>query len=293
MEDRYYVRFKGRVLGPMSGDKTKELVRRGQITRLHELSPDGIEWRKAEEFTEFYPKKSIVQAVTEAVTEQQKPKQAEAVEWFVHMDGQNQGPVEESSIRLWINSGRVTPDSLVWKDGMAEWLAAEIVCPQWFVGRGTSVSVGTSAKATSSGLDSLDAICMELRRQSFWIYSTSIVGLFACTCQILWWVFVLVSQIVAPPNNGQAVVVGLIGTFIGTVFSGLGMFCSVQLLRYANCVAVLKHAPTDQNTLAAAQRLSGVWLFVGIYVFTTIIFFSILGLLIYVGTLRSLYLISN
>ncbi|MDX1928718.1 MAG: DUF4339 domain-containing protein [Pirellulaceae bacterium] len=292
MEDRYYVRFKGRVLGPMSGDKTKELVRRGQITRVHELSPDGIEWRKAEEFTEFYPKKPIVQVVTEAVTEQQKPKQAEAIEWFVHMDGQNQGPVEESSIRLWINSGRVTPDSLVWKDGMAEWLAAEIVCPQWFAGRAANVGSNTSAK-TVNGSDSLEAICTELRRQTFWIYSTSIVGLFACGCQILWWLFVLISQIVAPPDNSQAVVVGLIGTFIGAIFSGLGMFCSVQLLRYANSVAVLKHAPTDQNTLVAARRLSGVWLFVGIYVFTTIVFFSILGLLIYVGTLRSLYLISN
>lgn len=276
----------------MSGDKTKELVRRGQITRVHELSPDGIEWRKAEEFTEFYPKKSIVQAVTEAVTEQQKPKQIEAFEWFVHMDGQNQGPVEESSIRLWINSGRVTPDSLVWKDGMAEWLAAEIVCPQWFAGRGANIS-SSSAKVAGGSVDSLGEICAELRRQTFWIYSTSIVGLFACGCQILWWLFILISQIVAPPNNGQAVVVGLIGTLIGTVFSGLGMFCSVQLLRYANSVAVLKHAPTDQNTLAAARRLSGVWLIVGIYVFTTIVFFSILGLLLYVGVLRSLYLTSN
>ncbi len=53
----------------MSADKTRELVRRGQITRVHELSPDGIEWRKAEEFTEFYPKKAIVQTVAEVAAE--------------------------------------------------------------------------------------------------------------------------------------------------------------------------------------------------------------------------------
>ena len=296
MEDRYYVRFKGRVLGPMSGEKTQELVRRGQITRLHELSPDGIEWRKAEEFTEFYPKKSALQAIAAAVVEQEKPKPAEEAEWYVHMDGQNHGPVEESNIRMWISSGRVTTESLVWKDGMAEWMAAELVKPQWFAGR-----VNSSARSTTSATldnnagstESVEAICLEMRRQQFWIYLTAIVALFVVTCQLLWWGFLMINQIVAPARDGSTVAVGLLATFFGALFSGFGLFCAIQLLRYANSTSVLKHAPSANNLVIAARRLSSMWLFVGIYVLTTVIFFLLLGLLTYVGVLRALYQFSN
>ena len=291
MEDRYYVRFKGRVLGPMSGEKTNELVRRGQITRVHELSPDGIEWRKAEEFTEFYPKRSLVQAATEAVTDQQKPKQSEVAEWFVHMDGQNQGPAEESSIRLWIASGRVTPDSLVWKDGMAEWLAAELVRPQWFAGRIATTT--TSTKFDGGSAESLDVICSELRRQAFWIYFLAIVALFVSGIQVLWCLFVFVTQIAAPPNNGTAVLIGLMVNFFAALFSAYGLFCGVQLLRYANSVAVLKHAPSEQNMLVSTRRLSIVWFFVGIYVLTMLICSAVIGTLIYAGSLRALTQFSN
>ena len=291
MEDRYYVRFKGRVLGPMSGEKTKELVRRGQITRVHELSPDGIEWRRAEEFAEFYPKKAVVQSVTEAVTEQQKPKQTETAEWFVHMDGQSQGPVEEASIRLWIASGRVAPDSLVWKDGMAEWLAAELVRPQWFAGR--SVAATSATKSNGDSNASGDAICLELRRQTFWIYFLAIVSLFFSGCQVLWCLFALVTQIAAPPNNGTAVLIGLMFTFFASLLSAYGLFCGIQVLRYANSVAVLKHAPSEQNVLAATRRLSAIWLFVGIYVLTILVCSAVFGTLFYAGSLRALTQFSN
>ncbi len=57
LEERYYVRFKGRVLGPMSKDKTIELIRRGQISRMHELSPDGLAWKPAEDLPSCFPRR--------------------------------------------------------------------------------------------------------------------------------------------------------------------------------------------------------------------------------------------
>ena len=52
--DQYYVRFRGRTLGPLSTQKIHDLVRRGQVTRMHELSLDGAIWRRADEFPEFF-----------------------------------------------------------------------------------------------------------------------------------------------------------------------------------------------------------------------------------------------
>ncbi len=291
MEDRYYIRFKGRVLGPMSGEKTKELVRRGQITRVHELSPDGIEWRKAEEFEEFYPKKAIIQATTELVTEQKRSQPAESAEWYVHMDGQNHGPVEESNIRMWISSGRVTTESLVWKEGMPEWLAAELVKPQWFAGLSASVS---AAKPTESFSEySNEVFCEELRSRVFWIYTTSIIGIFCCGSAFIFCLFNLVTLVVAPIGSGQSVIVRLLFFLANGWFSGFGLFCGILLLRYANDVAVLKHAPTPQNVLRSVRRLSSFWLFAGIQVLTSVLFFLTIALLLYTGVFRTVYLLTN
>ena len=202
------------------------------------------------------------------------------------MDGQNQGPVEESSIRLWIASGRVTPDSLVWKDGMTEWLAAELVRPQWFAGRSLAATATTKSSGDSNEL--LDAISLGLRRQTFWIYFLAIVALFVSGCQVLWCMFALVTQIAAPPNNGNAVLVGLMITFFASLFSAYGLFCGIQVLRYANSVAVLKHAPSEQNVLTATRRLSAIWLLVGIYVLTILVCSAVFGTLFYADSLRAL-----
>ena len=133
LEERYYVRFKGRVLGPMSKDKTIELIRRGQISRMHELSPDGLAWRPAEEFGELFPKKvePAPQAAQQSKTEA-APVAQPIEQWYAHIDGQNVGPVDEENLRMLAASGRLLADSLIWKNGMPEWLAAEVVRPNWF-----------------------------------------------------------------------------------------------------------------------------------------------------------------
>ncbi len=52
--ERLYIRFKGRVLGPLTGEKVAELVKRGQITKQHEISTDSTEWKKAEEYPDLF-----------------------------------------------------------------------------------------------------------------------------------------------------------------------------------------------------------------------------------------------
>ena len=50
-----YIRFKGRTLGPFSLERASEMKRRGQITRLHELSTDGMSWVKAVDVELLFP----------------------------------------------------------------------------------------------------------------------------------------------------------------------------------------------------------------------------------------------
>jgi len=50
---RYYVRFRGRLTGPLSRDVVFEQVKAGRITSLHEISTDGIGWEKMSEWREL------------------------------------------------------------------------------------------------------------------------------------------------------------------------------------------------------------------------------------------------
>lgn len=54
--------------------------------------------------------------------------------WYYATGGQRQGPVSEEQLRRLIASGQVTPLTLVWTDGMPEWVAAGSM-PQFFSGQ--------------------------------------------------------------------------------------------------------------------------------------------------------------
>ncbi|MFD3683642.1 SPFH domain-containing protein [Nocardiopsis sp. NPDC058631] len=48
-------------------------------------------------------------------------------EWFVGVDGQQQGPFDRDGLAQQAGGGRLTPDTLVWKAGMAQWAPARQV----------------------------------------------------------------------------------------------------------------------------------------------------------------------
>jgi len=58
--------------------------------------------------------------------------------WFIAVNGQSQGPYPESQIREQIMSGALSPDTLVWREGMQDWVYAS--------------QAGLAAPAASSGM---------------------------------------------------------------------------------------------------------------------------------------------
>ena len=63
-------------------------------------------------------------------------------QWFCHVDGKQYGPVDEAELRQWISQGRVKQDSLIWSEGMAEWIPASTLDMQ-------GVSAATAGPATN------------------------------------------------------------------------------------------------------------------------------------------------
>jgi GYF domain 2 len=276
LEERYYVRFKGRVLGPMSKDKTIELIRRGQISRMHELSPDGLAWRPAEEFTELFPKK--VEPAPQAAQQAKKdaaPVAQPAEQWYAHIDGQNVGPIEEDELRMLAASGRLLPDSLIWKNGMSEWLAAEVLKPTWFARTGRSQST-TGDQLNADTAASISEICAVTANRSFWVYLISICGIVFGGLGIIVHVYSLVGQVFSPADSGA--IVKLVFTLIMIAVFGFTEFCFVTLLRYANSISLLRHVQTVDTLREAARRLSSFWLYSGLFVLSSIIMFFLFTL---------------
>ena len=68
MDNQLYVRIRGRVLGPYDQEKLQSLARRGQLSRMHELSQDATNWVRASTYPELFVSEghSVASAAQEA-----------------------------------------------------------------------------------------------------------------------------------------------------------------------------------------------------------------------------------
>jgi hypothetical protein len=51
----YFVRTRGRVTGPFDRETLQKLVRRGAVSRVHEVSADRVNWSSAGEYEDLFP----------------------------------------------------------------------------------------------------------------------------------------------------------------------------------------------------------------------------------------------
>jgi len=68
MDTQLYLRVRGRVLGPYDQEKLQSLVRRGQLSRMHEVSTDGTHWVQAGTYPELFVAGALVPKVAPLAT---------------------------------------------------------------------------------------------------------------------------------------------------------------------------------------------------------------------------------
>lgn len=143
MSKSYYVHLQGRRIGPVGEADLARLIRSGQVTPETQVSEDGISW---------VPLGSVPQLAAAArqrphsstglgrgVPTSGSPPQAVFSEagtslagvgqsetsaddrWYVHWDGQTQGPISQSQLVELISRGAIGPTALVWHPSMSNW----------------------------------------------------------------------------------------------------------------------------------------------------------------------------
>ena len=137
---QWYVRMRGRVLGPFSPSQLASLRARGRLTEDHELSQDRRSWLKASEMPgafalsaqrEPQPARAVelewpvASSTAEApAPDQISPAASVEPQWFVARGSSHQGPMTHADVQRMINAGELGGNSLVWKQGMPAWQPA-------------------------------------------------------------------------------------------------------------------------------------------------------------------------
>jgi hypothetical protein len=138
----YYVRWRGRVTGPWSREQIVAMLSRGELSRRHEVSSDGMIWSRIGETEEFasavglhLPAADTHQAVQPVQEGQQpiglnEPKITTDNDWYVaEAGGEPRGPFPISQLMTSIQLGQITPTTLVWNPTMPDWTPASNVFP--------------------------------------------------------------------------------------------------------------------------------------------------------------------
>ena len=174
--DSYFIRARGKILGPFNLEQLKRLRTRGKFSRAHEFSTDRRNWEPASTLDLF---------ATERTTPEPEPEQAPeqapvsdtyqvlaskdgagpsgdmtvgAAEWHYHLDDQQYGPVTLVDLQRLVKSGRIQREDMVWKESFDDWVPAgnvgELRFPSPPGGRdyGSGRSTRSEVDAKTSGM---------------------------------------------------------------------------------------------------------------------------------------------
>jgi len=121
-ETNYYIRLRGRVSGPFELASLQAMARRGTLSRIHELSSDGVSWSSAGTMAELFAQPTAgappAQAeVREPVVPQVEPPPIvpPVRKYFYRQGGRTFGPVPLPILQSLARAGKLSPEADVWR----------------------------------------------------------------------------------------------------------------------------------------------------------------------------------
>ena len=263
MESTYHVRIRGRVHGPFDLTKLRALVRKGQLGRMHEVSPDGQTWASASTVPEIFQGQASVEtqttpSVSAAASHATAP--AEAVgpsndgEWYYSVGEGSEGPFTYSQIKRFVREGKLSSYDNVWHPDEQEWVEVQSIPGMPSVAEGAKAGAGSSSEVASFDLtrlgDAFGAATGWKLLITGWLLLVGVLTLIAGLVSLL------LSNAVALPSLIQ----GGILTYLG----------SLAHASYSNAKAAANN-PSHETIRAAIQAENRLWQAVGILLLLAIV----------------------
>lgn len=271
--ERVYVRFRGRTIGPFTPDKLREMVRRGQVTRMHELSGDGLSWMKADEFGNFFPhapgysgaagemaasSTDVPPAGSDAGGTTPVANENATAQWYAHVNGEKQGPVSLDQMRLYAEAKILKKDSLVWKAGLDAWKPASEVLPELFGEKAKGGSVVSSSAGKDQSLES-GPLATELAKNQTPVLLLGIGLLIIGVVFFVAQVFALTQAASKSNADIMSAVVQISGALAAAV-------AGVLAIQVGGKLKMAREASSPIAMLVAAKTLSQFWLIASVSV---------------------------
>lgn len=285
--ESYYIRIRGRVLGPYDTEKLQSLAMRGQLSRMHEVSTDGVSWVRASSFPELFEVKQPEPSVS--VDAERAPATPPPVSgppaseyatnsggsWHYSLQGKQMPPTDFAGLQWLATTGAIGPDTQVWQEGMREWVPARTVSGLAWPTPGASQSPPSAGASAKSRDDLPIGLCHTALGSRGWAMFLAILGLTTGTIVGVYGACVLLIG----ASRHVEVLVGLGITSI--VQAAILIVGSRFLLGYASALAGLRYAASSSILIQSLESLKRFWIFVGI----TVIVIMVLFFLIFIAAL--------
>ncbi len=178
LADRFFIRVRGRVQGPLTTKQIRILAHRGRFGRHHEVSEDGTNWSRASAYPDLFAARTVsklrknaveespdaVETVDDSLEEEEEPETYGLVEppqepveleppiWHYTINSDQEGPVPYSQLQYLASAGQLRSNDLIWTEGMAEWSEASTVPGLFSTSQSTHVNVETTTETTTESL---------------------------------------------------------------------------------------------------------------------------------------------
>lgn len=131
----YYIRLRGEQQGPFPEEQLQKLAARGRFGRHYEVSTDGLNWSRAENYPELFPrppapisrqknqveKSDEISLSASAATASAIGSDEPQGEWFYTHNNAEMGPLAAKEMFRAVELGQVLQDDFVWSEGMNSW----------------------------------------------------------------------------------------------------------------------------------------------------------------------------
>lgn len=272
--ERVFIRFRGRTIGPLTPDKVKDMVRRGQVTRMHELSGDGLSWTKADEFGNFFPRAAPTGSMSGdmAASASMVPPGSDGggmddgaggaapvanenatAQWYAHVNGEKQGPVSMDQIRLFAEAKILKKDSLVWKSGMDAWKPAAQAIPELFGAAPAGAATVVSSASSEESPAAAGALATELAKHH------ALILAFGVSLLIIAAIF-MVGQIVALNQGGRKLKSDTMSAAIRISVSGVAAIAGVMAIQAGTKLKAAAQSGSAVAALTAVRSVNQFWL---------------------------------
>ena len=120
MADSYFIKSRGRTLGPYTLLQCQQMARKGQLARTSEISTDNSNWSQASNYPEVFerPRDPIIIEPAPAGP----PDPGTDSLWYYALNGEQKGPTSNENILAMVRAGSLTGTDRVWKEGLDNWV---------------------------------------------------------------------------------------------------------------------------------------------------------------------------